>query len=470
MLPNQFYIVANILIVLDAFICIGGGYAAYLISIEVEKNVLIMARDHILSLVLFLMFTNNFIMGRFGFYAAKRFPSFIKMVYELFIVCALDVVVLVTGALLTNITPFSRVFAVAYFLSIAILFILLRGIFYFYLDKRTKTAFNSRQILLVGSEERLELVADALNMQLSWGHRIIGRLRINEDADPHESKIPILGHLRNFKEVLVQHGIDEVVFAFDKGFPLDLESNLRKCEEMGVSFRIVPSLFDISSPRLRVETIQGIPTLTSYSVSIDASGLLWKRILDLFAGMVGFLAFLMLYPIMAVVIKLDSPGPVLFKQKRVGQSGRTFYLYKYRSMNKNADACKKELLSKSEMSGPIFKIERDPRITKVGRFLRKTSLDEFPQFINVLKGEMSLVGTRPPTPDEVAEYEDWHRRRISLKPGITGLWQISGRNAITDFNEVVRLDLRYIDKWRFSNDLIILWKTIWVVLARKGAK
>jgi lipopolysaccharide/colanic/teichoic acid biosynthesis glycosyltransferase len=139
-------------------------------------------------------------------------------------------------------------------------------------------------------------------------------------------------------------------------------------------------------------------------------------------------------------------------------------------MVKDAEAKKSELMENNEMMGPIFKVEDDPRITSVGKFLRKTSLDEMPQFINVLKGEMSLVGTRPPTPDEVQQYEDWHLRRISTKPGITGLWQISGRNAIKDFTEVVKLDLQYIDGWRFATDLWILWKTVWVVLARKGAK
>jgi lipopolysaccharide/colanic/teichoic acid biosynthesis glycosyltransferase len=139
-------------------------------------------------------------------------------------------------------------------------------------------------------------------------------------------------------------------------------------------------------------------------------------------------------------------------------------------MTADADARKAELLKYNEMKGPMFKVEDDPRITRVGRFLRKTSLDEFPQFINVLKGEMSLVGTRPPTPNEVKQYEDWHRRRISATPGITGLWQVSGRNKINDFVEVVKLDLEYIDTWRFRRDLWILWKTIWVVLERKGAK
>lgn len=150
--------------------------------------------------------------------------------------------------------------------------------------------------------------------------------------------------------------------------------------------------------------------------------------------------------------------------------GRIFNLYKFRSMVADAESKKPELLPESEINGAMFKMENDPRMTRVGRFLRKTSLDEFPQFVNVLKGEMSLVGTRPPTLDEVKQYEDWHRRRISIKPGITGLWQISGRNTITDFAEVVKLDLQYIDGWRFRDDLVILWKTIWVVLASKGAK
>jgi lipopolysaccharide/colanic/teichoic acid biosynthesis glycosyltransferase len=193
-------------------------------------------------------------------------------------------------------------------------------------------------------------------------------------------------------------------------------------------------------------------------------------VLDLLGGLVGFILLLVICPVAGLMIKMDSPGPVFFKQIRIGRNGRQFFLYKFRTMYVDAEARKDELLKYNEMKGPMFKVENDPRITKVGRFLRKTSLDEFPQFINVLKGEMSLVGTRPPTPHEVKQYEDWHRRRISSTPGITGLWQVSGRNKISDFIEVVKLDLEYIDTWRFTRDLWILWRTVWVVLARKGAK
>ena len=345
-----------------------------------------------------------------------------------------------------------------------------RFILYYYLDHRSPTTFNTRQILLVGTKERLKIIADALKKQRSWGHRIAGCLDVDGGCYTETSHIPILGNLNDFERILHENQIDEVIFAFPKDFPIDLNTKLRKCEELGVAYRIVPGLFDPSNPILKVETLQGIPTLTAYSGTITASGLLYKRILDLFAGFIGSLIFLIFYPVMGLAIKLDSPGPILFKQVRVGQNNRLFTLYKFRSMVVDAERKKSRLLSKSEISGPMFKMEEDPRITRVGRFLRKTSLDELPQFINILKGEMSLVGTRPPTPDEVTQYEDWHRRRISAKPGLTGLWQVSGRSKISDFVEVVKLDLQYIDNWRFLDDLVILWKTIWFVLARKGAK
>jgi exopolysaccharide biosynthesis polyprenyl glycosylphosphotransferase len=349
--------------------------------------------------------------------------------------------------------------------------IIARLILYFYLDQRAPTAFNSRQILLVGSGERMAAVANALREQRSWGHQVVGCLSANGQCNPGGNPMRELGDLGDFDRVLREPGVDEVVFALPKGSPVMLGSYLEKCDQFGVAVRIVPAMVNLDHPVMRVENIGEIPTLAFYtSGSSNAAGFMYKRILDLVAGIVGFLIFAAIFPAVALAIKLNSPGPVLFKQKRMARNGRVFNLYKFRSMVADAETKKKDLLGSSEMKGPIFKLGNDPRITRVGRFLRKTSLDEFPQFINVLKGEMSLVGTRPPTPDEVEQYEDWHRRRISIKPGLTGLWQISGRNTIKDFNEIVRLDLSYIDGWRFWDDLIILWKTIWVVLGRKGAK
>ena len=470
MYSQQFYIIVNFLMMIDAIVIAVTGYTAYQISLVIRMNGLVMAWYDFVGSVLFVMFVNNYFMGRFGFYSARRFSSTLSMSSSLLAAVSLSFGMLSAGIILIGIQPFSRVYLLAHFSGALISLSVTRLVFYYYLDRRAHTAFNSYQVLLVGNKERIIAVAKALDAQRSWGHRVAGCLDVDRKCNPQAGSVPVLGSFEDFNQVLQGNQIDEVIFALPEGSPIRLKEYLRKCKRIGVAVRIVPALFDLTEPSLKVETLQGIPTLTDYAALASASGLLCKKILDLVAGLFGFLVFLLLYPIVALAIKLDSPGPVLFKQRRAGLHGRHFHLYKFRSMVGDAEFKKSELLAKSEMRGPIFKMGNDPRITTVGRFLRNASLDEVPQFINVLKGEMSLVGTRPPTLDEVEQYKDWHRRRISIKPGITGLWQISGRNQVTDFAEVVKLDLQYIDGWLFRKDLAILWKTIWVVLARKGAK
>ena len=212
-----------------------------------------------------------------------------------------------------------------------------------------------------------------------------------------------------------------------------------------------------------------VPLLTFRSVSVDADQLFYKRCLDIVGATVGLAMTACVFPLIAIAVKLESPGPLLFGQTRVRENGRTFTCWKFRSMYQDAEARKQELMHLNEMDGAIFKMKNDPRVTKVGAFLRKTSLDELPQFWNVLKGEMSLVGTRPPTPAEVAGYLNWQRKRICMKPGITGLWQVSGRNSITDFDDVVKLDLEHIETWSLATDIRLILRTIKVVFFREGA-
>jgi len=195
-----------------------------------------------------------------------------------------------------------------------------------------------------------------------------------------------------------------------------------------------------------------------------------KRLLDLVGALVGCVFLGILTVVVGPMIKLESPGPIFFAQKRVGRNGRIFKMYKFRSMYADAEERKKELMAQNEMNGLMFKMENDPRITKTGAFLRKTSLDEFPQFINILKGDMSLVGTRPPTLDEFAQYSPYHKKRLSFRPGLTGMWQVSGRSDITDFEEIVKLDVEYIDNWSFWLDIKILLKTFLEVFTQKGAR
>ena len=220
----------------------------------------------------------------------------------------------------------------------------------------------------------------------------------------------------------------------------------------------------------RVGTFGDYSVLTYSRFQSSYKRLLIKRLADMIGGLIGLLITLILTPFIAIAIKVDSPGPVFFSQTRIGRNGRRFKIYKFRSMYIDAEERKKELEKDNEMSGFMFKMTNDPRVTKVGNFIRKTSLDELPQFWNIVKGDMSLVGTRPPTEDEFNEYNQYYRRRISMTPGLTGLWQVSGRSDIEDFDEVVQLDLRYIDHWSLTLDVRIILKTIAVVFRGRGAK
>jgi exopolysaccharide biosynthesis polyprenyl glycosylphosphotransferase len=335
-----------------------------------------------------------------------------------------------------------------------------------YLDIIAPKNFNVRKLLVIGDLERGRIVTNLLEKQLSWGHEVIGMLALNdEDANAPEC----LGKLEDMLNVLQQYPVDEVVFAMHGDRSIHLNTYTELCRKMGIPARILPALWQPGETSISAERYQGVPFLVVGADSLNATGAMYKRILDFFGGLIGTIIFVMLYPIIGLAIKLDSKGPVLFKQERVGCHGRIFHILKFRTMYSDAEQRKHQLMQFNEMDGAMFKMKNDPRITRVGHWLRHTSLDEIPQFWNVLKGEMSLVGTRPPTAAEVEQYDLWHRRRISAKPGITGLWQVSGRNKITDFNEVVKLDCQYLDQWRFVDDLLIILKTIVVVILRKGA-
>lgn len=227
-------------------------------------------------------------------------------------------------------------------------------------------------------------------------------------------------------------------------------------------------VYDMKIAKTGVSSIGVIPTLTWASVSLDPWQIVAKRLIDILGGLIGLILTGVLSIFIVPAILLDSPGGVLFRQVRVGKNGRNFYIYKFRTMCNNAEALKKKLMDKNEMDDMMFKMKDDPRVTRVGKFLRKTSLDELPQFWNVLTGDMSLVGTRPPTLDEVEKYDLHHWRRLSVKPGISGMWQVSGRNEITDFEDVVKLDVQYIDSWSIWLDFSIIFKTIHAIVKRSG--
>jgi exopolysaccharide biosynthesis polyprenyl glycosylphosphotransferase len=267
--------------------------------------------------------------------------------------------------------------------------------------------------------------------------------------------------------------VDEVVFAM----PLQVIDNVADyfifAEEQGLSVRVLPDwqipqmMYQPKIASVFVQNFVGIPTLVLSSVPRKEFSLLVKAILDRSLTLAGLLVLSPLLVLIAVSVKVSSKGPVFFRQERCGLNGRKFILYKFRTMVPEAEKLKGRLLAANEMDGPVFKIKNDPRVTPLGKILRRTSMDELPQLINVLRGEMSLVGPRPPLPSEVKEYKHWQLRRLSMKPGLTCIWQVSGRNDV-GFEEWMRMDLEYIDRWSLLLDFKLLLKTVQVVILGTG--
>ena len=271
-------------------------------------------------------------------------------------------------------------------------------------------------------------------------------------------------------EYVKRHQVDLVIFSVNHLVRKKIEHLIEAFSEMGIDSLITIDSFAIETLETKLEDF-GTTNVIRLSPRIFTDGeLLLKRLMDIAGALVGCFICLIFGLIVAPLIFLEDPGPIIFKQKRVGRNGKFFYIYKFRSMYQDAEAKLQTLKDQNEMQGFMFKMKNDPRITKIGKILRKTSIDELPQFFNVLEGSMSLIGTRPPTVDEYNQYSAHHKRRISIKPGITGLWQVSGRSEITDFEEIVRLDCFYIDHWSITGDIKILLKTFAAVFTGKGSE
>jgi exopolysaccharide biosynthesis polyprenyl glycosylphosphotransferase len=470
MFQQQVQIINFILMLMDALCVILAGYFSFYTRMFIAKGHFTMESYSFVASVLVIMVVNNYTMGTFNLYSDKKNLSYSNLAAPIFKAVVTSFFVLSSLIVLFRdffiLEDYSRGFLIAYGISCFFLLLIQRIVSHLYINRSSKSIFSLHSILIVGNKERGQIVHNLLANQLSWGHKVIGRVSIEEETCKDGNCI---GSISELSEILRTKNIDEVVFALNGDRSLDLHGYLQICRRMGVLVRILPSLWDKDDGSISVERCQTVPFLTIKTDNLNATGQLYKRIMDIFGGLVGTILLVFIYPIIGLIIKLDSAGPIIYKQKRVGQHGRIFYTYKFRSMCQDADVRKKELIEKNEMNGLMFKLKDDPRITRVGKWLRIFSLDEWPQFINVLKGEMSLVGTRPPTPDEVKDYSPEHLKRLSAKPGITGLWQVSGRNEIKDFEQVVKLDCQYLDSWKISDDFKILFKTLYVVVKRRGA-
>lgn len=401
----------------------------------------------------------------FKLYDVKK--SITKLVLQIWLSIALGIICIAAIFYFIGDTTFSRlfygIFSIIEFIIIFTVRIVLKLIY----NIRMKNEKFHKRLLIVGTGYTAQGVADYINEHPELMIKLIGYVQVDEDIKIKDGQV--LGHIDNLIEIIKENCIDEVIFALPKNYIGEVEKYVLACEEMGITVSVVAHLYDLKISKTQIGKIGQIPVLTYHSVSLNEWELFLKRLIDIVGACIGLVITGIALIIIGPLIWLEDRGPIFFAQDRVGQNGRIFKCYKFRSMYVDAEERKKELMKYNEMKGHMFKMKNDPRITKIGKFIRATSIDELPQFWNVLKGDMSLIGTRPPTVDEVKNYENYHRRRISIKPGITGMWQVSGRSSIEDFEEIVKLDTQYIDNWSIWLDIKILFKTLVIVFSRQGS-
>ncbi len=413
----------------------------------------------------------------FGFYTSYRKQTLGKILWNMIKAVTIGMLIMFLCMFILKMEDISRIMmGMFYVLNVALLAICKTSAYKMLAYYRQK-GYNFRNILIIGSKERAKDVIGAMGEHLRSGYRIIGCLETDESQLGKEVRndIKVIGTVDRLEKTLLKQTVDELIFAM----PLQKIQNSKEyiafAEKMGISVRIIPDwqiyelMYSPGIASIQFEDFMGLPTMALTTTPPNQGELFIKNIFDYSFAIIALILVLPLFLIISVALKISSKGPVLFKQERCGLNGRRFMIYKFRTMFTDAEALQQEMEALNESDGPAFKIKNDPRIIPyIGTFLRKTSLDELPQLLNVLQGEMSLIGPRPPIPAEVEKYDVWQRRRLSMKPGLTCLWQITpGRNVVS-FTKWMEMDLEYIDNWSLWLDYKIFLGTVKVMVMGSG--
>ncbi len=405
-----------------------------------------------------------------GVYQDYRTRSFRRLAYLLLVTSVWASFVCGSLIFFFKVDMASRLFFIVYSFTALSSVLVEKVLLLTLLNRIHSKGYNQENLLIVGTGKRARKFIRMVKEHAGWGLQIVGL--IDDDPQMFGKEIEgyrVLGRIQDIGFIVKRLVVDRVIFVVPRLWLDRIEPAILECEKVGVPTSISLDLYNLHIARARQTDFAGFPLLEFQTFYAKEWQLFIKRLMDIVISLAALVIFSPIMVLTALAIKLTSPGPVLFKQERVGLNGRKFMLYKFRSMVVNAEALKERLASLNEMDGPVFKIKNDPRITPIGYIIRRTSIDELPQFINVLKGDMSIVGPRPPLAGEVEHYEVWQRRRLSLKPGITCIWQVSGRNKIS-FEEWMRMDLEYIDNWSLVLDLKLILRTLVVVLTGYGAR
>ncbi|MDY6973690.1 MAG: sugar transferase [Thermodesulfobacteriota bacterium] len=412
-----------------------------------------------------------------GLYDSYRKQSLAQMIKNMFRAVSIGMLVMILCMYVFKIKDVSRIMLGIFYCSNIGLLALSKGFVFIVLSRIRQNGFNFRSILVVGSKEGAKDMIKAISEHGDASYRIIGCLEVDQNEVGKEVNrgIKVIGTIESMDTVFDNQVVDELVFCMPLKKIEDAEKYMALAEEIGVSVRILPDWhiqrlgYRPKIASLRFEEFMGMNTMTLSTTPYRGADLLIKSFVDYISACICLAFFLPLFVVVSCAIKLSSKGPVFFIQERSGSNGRKFMLYKFRTMAADAEERRREIEALNESDGPAFKVKRDPRIIPfVGTLLRKMSLDELPQFFNVLKGEMSLVGPRPPIPSEVEKYDIWQRRRLSMKPGMTCLWQVTPNRNDLSFEEWMNMDLEYIDSWSLGLDFKILLMTVLAVLRGEG--
>ena len=455
--------------VFDILILISSLFIAYYLRFgKIEFDVFYVPYQYLLFSFTFLL-AWFYLSYRFRLYTSKRLTNFISESLSVSQCIGICFIIAVIPPFFIREYPLSRVFLV-YFLTIhAGSLILFRFIVRHFLKHIRLRGYNFRNILIVGRNQRAEKLVKKIKETPEYGIRILGYIDCGNNGNHFNCDIDCIGKIEDLERILRDDVVDEVFVSLPiKSFYTEIDQIISICEQVGVEVKIPTDLFSLKLAKSTVSKYHDIHVIDFFTSPKMTWQLMVKRLIDIFFSLFLLIIFAPLLLVVSTIIKMTSTGPVLFVQQRIGYNGRLFNLFKFRTMVEDAEVMKEELSEINEMRGPVFKIKDDPRITKVGRFLRKTSIDEMPQLVNVLIGEMSLVGPRPPVPNEVSQYNMLDRRRLSMKPGITCIWQVNGRNLL-NFNKWMELDRMYIDNWSLWLDIKIIAKTVTTVLKGDGA-
>lgn len=457
------------LLFIDVLMILTGFVVAYEVRLHASDFVEIKwvppLRDYLKFLILFMPVWWAVFAG-LGLYTFRGIGNFAKEAWLSLVGVSTVLSLMIIIIFFNQDTFFSRLIVI-YALFFVSLFVVLGRMMLRFLQRYLyQYGIGLRRVMLVGSNGKVLDLIEYFESSKSSGLELVGIMDENKQKGEKVGNYRVLGGIDRLNKINKRYYLDEIWLAgeADDNYNLKL---IKFCNEYDKVFRFVPSILDVVSANVETQTIAGMPVIALKETALEGWGRIIKRIFDVVFSLMVCLLLWPLFLLVAILIKIDSPGPVLYASTRVGRKGMLFKIYKFRSMVVDAEKKLKELKDKNEADGPMFKIKDDPRITRMGKFLRKSRIDELPQIWNVLKGEMSWIGPRPPIPAEVAQYEEHHLKRLAIKSGITGPWQVTGRHDLS-FEDIVKLDTYYIENWSIMLDVQIFFKTIWLMLTRAG--